>query len=778
MTRIPIRMAAPAAILAAVLTAVLALPGCSLLAPPPESQALPQRLAAFPTGGLPLDRPVTIYWNEQAVPFIEAETDHDAALALGLVHAHLRLGQMELMRHVSQGRLAEIGGPLAIDIDTSLRILDYGRAAPAIVAALPADTRSWLEAYLAGVNHYQANVRPLPHEFTLMGKDPEPWTPEDLITIGRLASTDVNWLVWFRLLEMRRRADWPEVWQRLVREGSSSAPSYAAGGRASLGPLQDILTGFSKTGSNVLVVDGAHSRSGGALIASDPHLGLLLPNTWLLAGLKSPGFHMVGMMVPGLPFMALGRNPDIAWGGTNLRSANSDLFDVSGLPDSEITVRSEPLAVRWWFDTAVQIRETRFGPVISDAPMLPVAEGDMLALRWIGHDVSDELTAMLRMNRARNWGEFTDAMAGFAISAQNMLYADRQGHIGQVMATHLPKRPPGLPADIALSPERLADWDAIVTSADLPQAYDPPAGFIASANNRAAEAAVPVGWFFSANDRVLRLQALVGGLLAEGRRLDATDLMALQQDVYMASAAALNAALLARIDAAGIQPAEGSEEAAVLAGMRGWNGSFTADSTGAVAYSAFLANFLPAFYTEPDLAVVEAGGRLETLVAADVAAAPQAALAAPLRTALAEAVDATGSFAVWGEMHRLALRHPLGMVPVLGARYRVGDYPAGGSSQTLMKTAHGITDQRHDTRYGANARHVSDMADPNANWFVLLGGQDGWLNSGNFADQVDLWQRAEYIRVPLEVPAVRAAFRRQTILQPGTGTRPAPGGSS
>ncbi|MEQ8348620.1 MAG: penicillin acylase family protein [Sneathiellaceae bacterium] len=771
MTRLAMRFAA-------VLGAALALTGCSVLAPLPDPADTGQRLAAFPVDGLPLQQPVTLYWNDRAVPFIEARTDHDAAMALGLVHAHLRLGQMELLRHVSQGRLAEIGGPLAIDIDTSLRILDYGRAAPAIVASLPAESRAWLDAYLAGVNHYQANVRPLPHEFTLMGKAPEPWTAEDVITIGRLASTDVNWLVWFRLLEMRRRADWPAVWQRLVREGSSSAPSYDGEGHALLGPMQDLMTGFSKTGSNVVVVGGAHSRSGAALIASDPHLGLLLPNTWLLVGMKSPSFHMVGMMVPGLPFMALGRNPDIAWGGTNLRSANSDLFDISGLPASDITVRREPLAVRWWFDRELQIRETRFGPVISDAPMLPMPDGEMLALRWIGHDASDELTAMLRMNRARNWEEFTAAMSGFAISAQNMLYADRRGHIGQVMATHLPTRPQGPPADLALPPERLADWDAIVTSADLPQAYDPPAGFIASANNRGAEAAVPVGWFFSADDRVLRLQALVGRLIAGGGKLDAADLMAVQQDVYMASAAALNAALLARIDQAGIVPPAGSGAARVLAGMRGWDGHFTADSAGAVAYSATVANFLPAFYGEGDLAVVEASGRLESLVAADLAAAPPGILAGPLQAALDGAAGAVDSFATWGEMHRLALRHPMGLVPVLGERYRIGDHPAAGSSQTVMKSAHGITAERHDTRYGANARHVSDLADPNANWFVLLGGQDGWLNNANFADQVELWQAGEYIQIPMELPAVRAAFQRRTILQPGPAARPAADGAS
>ena len=769
MIRFLTRAAAPAAA-AAILTS------CAFLAPLPEAADTRQRLAAFPVRDLPVEAPVEIRWNDWAVPFIEAQSDHDAAVALGLVHAHLRLGQMELLRHVSQGRRGEVGGPLALDIDRSLRILDYGKAAPAIVASMPAETRAWLDAYLAGVNHYQDRVRPLPHEFQLMGKEPEPWTAEDLITIGRLASTDVNWLVWFRLLEMRRRDDWPDVWARLVREGTSSAPSYAGQDSAALGPLQDIMTGFAKTGSNALVVSGAHSRSGAALIASDPHLGLLLPNTWLLAGVKSPGYHMVGMMVPGLPFMALGRNPDIAWGGTNLRSANSDLFDLTGVPAAEISSRTEPLAVRWWFDSEVTIRESRWGPVISDAPMLPGTEGETLALRWIGHDVSDELTAMLRMNRASNWAEFTAAMAGFAISAQNMLYADREGHIGQVMATHLPSRPQGLPDRMVRPPEAIADWDEIVTSRELPKAYDPPAGFIASANNRGAEAQVPVGWFFSANDRVLRMQDMVGSAIAAGRKLDVPDLMAMQQDVYMSSAHALAETLVARIEAAGIRPSPDSAEARLLDRLRAWDGHFRVDSAGAVAFEAVLAKFLPAFYAPEELAVAEAGGRLAAMVREDVEAAPAAALDPALRTALAEAVPVAAEFPTWGDMHRLALRHPMGMVPVLGEAYRVGDYPTGGSTDSLMKTAHNVTDQRHDTRYGANARHVSDMADPNANWFVLLGGQDGWLNSRNFADQVDLWQDAEYIRMPLEIDAVRAAFPRSITLQPAAspqGTVPA-----
>ena len=118
--------------------------GCAFLAPLPKPTTVEQRLAAFPAAGLPLRGRVTVHWDRHQIPFIEAEHDEDAAFALGLVHAHLRLGQMETFRRIAQGRIAEMGGPLATDIDHSLRIIDFGRAAAAIEAALPPETRTWL----------------------------------------------------------------------------------------------------------------------------------------------------------------------------------------------------------------------------------------------------------------------------------------------------------------------------------------------------------------------------------------------------------------------------------------------------------------------------------------------------------------------------------------------------------------------------------------------------------------------------------------------------------
>ena len=277
------------------LTTLLA--GCALLRPLPKETSVEERLSAFPTTGLPISGSVEVMWDEHQIPFIAAEHDDDAAFALGLVHAHLRLGQMAIYRKVAQGRIAEMGGPLAADIDHGLRILDFGKAAAESEARMSPEARRWLERFVEGVNLYQDRLDVLPYEYQALGLQREPWTVRDLLAFGRLTGTDVTWLVWFNLLQLRQRDDWPTLWARLIDTGGRSAPSFCDG--AAGAGLAAVLEGIARSGSNSIAIAPENTTTGGALIASDPHLGLNLPNTWILAGLKSPSYHVVGMMVPG-----------------------------------------------------------------------------------------------------------------------------------------------------------------------------------------------------------------------------------------------------------------------------------------------------------------------------------------------------------------------------------------------------------------------------------------------------------------------------------------------
>lgn len=758
MTRLLLRR--PVLIIALVITA-LGVGGCGLFSPLPEETTVAERLAALPIGGAPIERPVTIYWNERLVPFVEAQTDEDLAVTLGIIHAHLRLAQMEAVRRASQGRIAEMAGPLATNIDIALRTLDLGRAVPEILESMPSDTRRWLEAFVRGVNHVIAALPDTPHEFKVLGIEPEPWTAEDVLTMGRLASIDVNWFVWFQLLQYRNRADWPEIWTRLLDEGTASMPSYAQDETRDFAFLRDLLMGLSRSGSNSAAVSGARTESGGAMLASDPHLGIMLPSLWLIAGVKSPSYHAVGLMPPGLPFFALGRNADIAWGGTNLRAASSDLFDVSKLPVNEIETREERIAVRWWLDKTVTVRDTRFGPIITDSEVIDGGDAQV-ALRWIGHAPSDELTAMLRVNRARDWNEFRTALDGFSISAQNMIYADAKGNIGHVMAAHLPKRTTPRPRDLVLAPEEASAWETILRARDLPVVFNPPEGFIASANNRGGATSIPIGYFFSSNDRVERMSEQLG----RNPKVTFSFLSEMQRDVFRASASRLRNLIVLRMEALPRAEALSGAKLRLVEEIVRWDGHYLEDSAGAAAFESFLFHFTEAFYENGELDIYSAIGRPLELIRMDVEAASDEKLTRAIDRALGPAAESVAESRTWGERHRLVLAHPLSFMPVIGGRYKFGEYPVAGSSSTLMKTAHSMSASRHNVRFGSNARHISDLSDLDANFFVLLGGQDGRLGSAALTDQFTLWRAGEYIQMPLRLETVRRLFPLVTRLTP------------
>ena len=748
---------------AGLVSALLA--GCSLLTPLPGPQTTAERLASFPTRGLPLERPVAIYWNDRQVPFIEAETDRDAAVALGLVHAHLRLGQIELLRRVSQGRLAEIGGPLATDIDRGLRILDYGRAVDEIERTLSPESRMWLEGFVAGINHYLMTAEALPHEFAVLGMKREPWTVRDVLTIGRLAGTDVNWLVWGGIIGLRQRADWPELWARLVANGSASTPSFEDPG--DLARALDALGSLSRSGSNSMAIAPKLTKTGSAIMASDPHVGLFLPNLWLLVGLKSPSYHAVGLMGPALPVIAIGRNLRIAWGGTNMRAASSELYDLSKADGVEIAVRTEKIAVRWWFDSEVRVRETPFGPVITDAPLFDDTPIPDAALRWTGFEASDEIGAMLAVMRAQDFAAFRAAFDSFAVPGQNMLYADSDGNIGQVMAVRLPARDGAPPPDLLLDPvEREPYWEELRGVGDFPFSLNPEAGFLVSGNNRPTDSKTPVGYFFSPDDRVERMAELI----REHSPLGIAEVERFQQDVYMSSAVGLRDVLLAKLDQTGLAAEADSRAEQAIGRLAGWDGYYRVDSKGAVAFEqfreAFTAHFYALSFGATDWLAFANVARIKALMIEDIEQADAADLRPALAAGLERAADGLDEFDGWGDMHRMQLAHPLANVPLIGGRYRFVDYATGGSTDTLMKTSHRTTAERHAVGYGSNARHVSDMSDADRNYFVLLGGQDGWLNSANFLDQVPLWRAGDYIQMPLTPEALHAAHPHRLDLTP------------
>jgi len=754
-----------------VLTALALLQqSCGPLAPLPTRRSTSQRIAEFPVKGPPLRGPATVYWNDYMVPYVETAHDDDLPVVLGMVHAHLRLGQMELFRRASRGRLSELAGPLAVDVDYTIRLIGFDYAADDILGNMDPETRRWLEAFVRGVNHYIRAAPRLPQEFRVFGIDPEPWTVRDLVVMGRLFSADVNWLNWFNFLKLMEEPGWRSFWQRLGEEYRDAAVSFGVsnrGNRGAAGAFHDILAGGTRSGSNCFVLAPRLTERGCAVIASDPHLGFSLPNLWLIAGFSSPGHNAVGFMLPGLPFVTLGRNPSIAWGGTNMRSASSSLVDVSGTDEAQLVSRKGVIRVRWWKDCTVTVRRSSWGPVISDSPLFRAPPGKRYALKWAGHGFSDEFRSFFAMNRARDWDSFVRAFRGYAVSGQNFLYADTRGNIGQLLAVRLPRRPEGFPARFTEEPaEAAVYWKNELDALDLPRSYNPKEGFLVSANNRPAPSPWAIGYYFSSSDRVLRITELIEQTAPVSR----DDIRTIQTDVYSHSSFRLKKYIIETITATGMDKELPVRQDRLFRAMKAWDGRYNHASSGTLAFyltAGFLvADYYAEKYGEKFRAYFLNAETSIDMIREDLSKEPAGRVRKLMAAALEKACGPYEKYKTWGGIHHMLIAHPLGRVPVLGRKYRVERFPADGYSTTVAKTSYGFTDKQHVANYGAQSRHISFMDDPDDNYFVLLGGQDGDLGGANLADQLKLWKDGKYMRVPLRPETVRKDFLHTSVIHP------------
>lgn len=727
---------------------------------------LEQRLAQFPAGLPGLSRPVQLRWNAHAVPYIDAANDADAACVLGAVHVHLRAAQMQILKRIAQGRVSEMVGPFAVELDHALRLLDLPAAAARCERALPADTRAWLDPFVRGLNAAQQHLKIRPREFRWLALDLEPWTLTDVLTLGRLAGSDVNWTHHLGLLAARDRPDFATLWQRLL----------VVGGMAGHRVLSQALAQFTRAGSNSVAIAASRSASGAPLMANDPHLGQHLPNFWMLIGLRCPSYRMVGLMPPGLPFVGVGAGEHFAWGGTNMRAASSDLVDVSGLPTTEIETTETVIRVRGFGTRRRRVRRTAHGPILNDAKLLKVRGSDV-ALRWMGSQASDEIGAFLRAAQAQRVDDFHAAFVSFGVCAQNILFASRDGHIGHVYAAHLPRRTALPEHDPVLSPaDADAAWHKRWDAMSLPLTLDPDCGYRVSANDRPQFTDAPLGFFFSEGDRAARLAQL-----AANEHIDLAALTDLQNDTRVPGAAGLADALAQRLN-------ECKADKTLIEALRQWNGDYAADAATPVLFETLLHGIADRLQlqraAQAGLGLDDEWGRHTRLLLPDLDALAPAHRHRVLLEAARDALRTARRFPTWGAMHRLRIGHLLSAIPLLGRRLVVAEWGAGGTRESPMKNAHGLVSGRHPVQYGAQARHLSDLADPDANHFVLLGGNDGWIGSANYADQIPLWRERRYLRLPLTEHGIEAEFPIRMELRAAPepraaadATSPSPAGS-
>ena len=763
---------------------------------------------------------VRIERDEHGIPSIRAQSLEDLAFGLGVAHAQDRLWQMETHRRIGSGRLAEAFGEGAVDTDRVLRTLGVRRAAQAQWDNTKGEARELLLAYSRGVNAtVKQAMRARPPEFVLLGLQPEEWGPVDSIAWSIMMAWDLgaNWnneLLRLRLSVQLPKERIDDVLPPYPGEKPLETMDYAAYYRslkltdklAGLDAMTQRLlaaappSGIEGEGSNNWVLSGSRTTTGSPLLANDPHLKLSTPALWYFARLEMPGLKVAGATLPGMPGVVLGQNEHIAWGFTNTGPDVQDLYLERIKPDDPAQYQTpdgwarfetvaETIKVRGKPDVAITVRRTRHGPVISDAgvadDVIGAKAGMVLAMRWTALDADNDATGTaLLMNRATSVAGFIDATRGWVAPMQNMVVADRAGHIGLIAPGRIPVRKPENDLKgLAPAPgwDARYDWAGWLPFDALPQQRDPAAGYIATANQRI----VPADYqpFLTSNWALpYRHQRIVQMIEAAPKHSQA-DLRRMHADVKSLATPRLLPWLL---KARSSHPLA----AAALQQLAGFDGSMAADKAAPLIFWSWsrhlsrrvLADEVGQDLYDRTLAFRGYADTLELLMERNdawwcddkstpaVETCAQQADAA-LGDALQELQALQGADPAawqWGKAHQARSEHrPFSNVKALAKWFELRT-PVGGDTYTVNVSRVGLrpdrtTGELYLDEHGPSLRGLYDLADRSKSVVMHSTGQSGIPWSPLYRSFVGPWAAVDY--VPLWQPA---EARTQVLqLRPG-----------
>ncbi|WP_181427865.1 penicillin acylase family protein [Pseudomonas mosselii] len=747
---------------------------------------------------------VTITRDEQGVPHILGESDLAVFYAAGYAQAQDRLWQMEMQRRIAQGRMSELLGRGAIKQDAWFRTLGLYRAADKAWQSLSETSRASLQAYAEGVNAWTAEQQALPPEFIVLGVKPQPWTPLDS-------------LAWIKVFALNLSGNFDDEVQRYIasayfnpdqvnflfnrhQAGLAVSPgvpdnahvqalvAVAQGQRA---VREDIKLGGKWLGSNAWVIAARLAADGRATLANDPHLGLSIPSWWYPVELEGKRLKSAGMSLVGLPVVVLGLNSAIAWGATSMTADVQDLYferldaqrpgqyfhNGQWLP---LEVRSEEIQVKADFPAALrtalepvrlQVRSTVHGPIITG--MDPALEA-VAALRWVALDDQDTTyEALYRLNYAKDWQAFKSALSLFVSPALNFLYADVQGNIGYQGAGHIPIRKQGHGLVPVSGETGEYEWVGFIPFEKMPQRFNPPEGYLVSANDDMTGADYP--YFISSNwappGRALRIRQLILESLERSDGIDVQTHERIQQDVLSLPALRL-ATALATLE--GRTP----RQRLALARLRDWDGSMSLDSVPATIFNVWTRHLVDRVFAAKTRVpfnqrghVVDVEALFARLSTDDVYAALDGTTGAwcdlkeiprPCAAALYESLDLAldeleklkGKVVSewrWGDLQHGRYEHtPFSLVRPFKAFFERG-VEAPGSTDTVNVSYYSFMNANGYVKHvGAGFRQVMSMGgEGNSYAYMNSTGQSGNVLSAHYDDMLIPFAQGQYHHMPL-----------------------------
>lgn len=752
---------------------------------------------------------VTIRRDEFGVPHIQASNEYDLFFAQGYTHAQDRLWQMDLSRRAGEGRLSEILGPSTIKFDKMLKTVGFKHIAEQLERQLHPKSAEILNAYTAGVNEFiRTHKGKYPIEFDMLNYEPEEWTPVHSLMISRLMAWELNisWHVDVVLGELiatlgeekARKVfpTYPENGPVIVDRPMNAGQVQALKQFASVHHEFKEFFGTTGThiGSNSWAVSPKKSVSGKAMLANDPHLGLSLPAKWYEIHLSGGAMNVAGVSLPGTPLVILGHNSRVAWGFTNVMADDADFFfeRTDSLGGDSYLFKDEWKSIElindtvWVKDSAFvpfTIRKTHHGPAVNEIyPLESFASSDFITMQWTGFEMSDELYALYLVNTSHHWQSFLNGVKEFTVPGQNFVYADSDGNIGYHPGVRLPKRSSNNPTVPFEGWTGSHEWQGFIPFEQLPSQYNPPEGFIATANNKTtSNAPYHIANLWEPPSRIQRIREV----LQSKQLLDVNDFKRLQNDYFSHFAKEVTPHILSAYSAA---PVEDPAVAMAVNYFRNWNFILTNDDVPTTIFEVFFQHLNKNIYQD------EMGEELyrQYIVLANVPYRVTMSLlndtgsvwfddqSTPIvetrddiiRNSVQGAVNELKSRLGdqmkewrWGRLHTLTLKHPFGDIDVLKSIFNIGPFEVGGSGTTVNNGEYHFT-APYGMTLGPSLRKIIDFADVNGALSVIPSGQSGQPLHDHYSDQTPLWKNGEYHTLPIDEERVATISKNILYLTP------------
>ena len=734
-----------------------------------------------------LSENVTVHFDENGVPHINAETQKDAYTALGYVHAQDRLWQMELIRRIAPGRLSEIFGDKLVETDVFFAGLGLVEDANESITKIDINSEAYklTIAYLDGVNQF-VEEGATPIEYNLIGLEKTKFTVNDVYNVfGYMSfSFAIAQKTDPLLQEIKEKLgdnylaelEIP-IYSNTALLKSEKNPIVKASFAKAMTAMYEQLPISPFIGSNSWVIAADKTKNGKVIFANDPHIGFSQPSVWYQSHIKTPDYEMYGYSLALTPFPLLGHNRDYAYGLTMFENDDVDFYIEKNNPEnlneyetptgfSTYKTVQKTIKIKGAPDTTFTVKISRHGPIMNNL-LKQIDDQRPIAMQWIYKKTDNQIIDVgYQISHAKSLHDFKEGAKLLHAPGLNMMYGDAKDNIAWIASGKLYKYRDSINTKLYL--DGASGKDEILSYVDFednPQSINPASNYVYSSNNQPDTiAGVLYPGYYLPEDRGQRIEQL----LEVKNDWTQEDVQQMIFDVTSPVVPQVIANLVASIKTENFT----KNEQEALQNLKDWNGEYKKEDTAPTIYNRFLYEFLegtfkdelgesfPMFMQTPLMKKMIAVQAKKTVSVwfDDVTTEPKETKSDIVQRSFINAISFLenqlgDTVSLWSWSKVISVEHGHALAAggeTLRKIFNVGPFSMDGGNEVINNQLFTLNETGiYKVKAGPSTRRVIDFSNIENSVSILPTGQSGNVFSKHYKDQAQKYVNGEFVKTML-----------------------------